>query len=54
MADSAANRPLVGLLRRRGITVPVETAAEIERAAERLERMAALLRELRPASHLAE
>lgn len=49
MADSAAKQPLVELLKRRGIVVPVETAAEIEQAAERLERMAALLRQMRPA-----
>ncbi|MCX7362324.1 MAG: hypothetical protein NTV97_10730 [Alphaproteobacteria bacterium] len=51
MADSAPKQPLVELLKRRGIVVPVETVAEIERAAEKLERMAALLRQGRPAPH---
>jgi len=51
MADSAAKQPLVELLKRRGIDVPAATAAELERAAERLERMAELLRQVRPAPH---
>ena len=44
MADSRSKLPLVEFLRQRGIVVPADTAVEIERAAERLERMIELVR----------
>ena len=49
MADSASRRPVVEVLRQRGIVVPADTALELERAAERLERMIELVRRARPA-----
>ena len=48
MADNAAKQPLVELLKRRGIVVSADVGPEIERAAERLERMAELLRQASP------
>lgn len=49
MAGSEPKQPLVELLKRRGIVVSAEVGPEIERAAERLERMAELLRQASPA-----
>ena len=54
MADSRSKLPLVEVLRQRGIVVPADTVVELERAAERLERMAKLLRRARPAPQTPE
>ena len=54
MADRASKPPLVEVLRQRGIVVPADTAVELERAAERLERMIELVRRACPATPAAE